>query len=163
MDFSWTKELVLLTTIWSLFIGFFVLFLRGSARGTQFADRFWKRGVPPPLESIAGSPLEKRLYQRKRLPLAIGYAVLERPEYQGTTLSKDIGKGGVCIPLPSSLERGSRLRLSIQLPKMRQPFSVWGEVIWQSSRLSNAPARFETGVRFIELNSSHILTIARSL
>lgn len=162
MDFGLTKEFFLLLGVWGVFIGAFLLFLRASSQGGQVADFLWKEGIPP-LESIAGSPSEKRIYQRKRLPLTVSYAVLDKPDCQGTALSKDISKGGVCIPLPASLQRGSRVRLSIQLPRDRRPLSVWGEVVWQSSLLSNAASRFETGIRFIRLDPSNILTIARSL
>ena len=151
MDLGLAKEVLILLGIWAVFLSFFLLFLGGSTRRTEV------------LESIAGSPSEKRLYQRKRLPLAVSYALLDKPECQGTTLSKDIGKGGVCIPLPAPLHRGSRLRLSIQLPRIRRPLSLWGEVIWQAPLLPSPSYRLETGIRFIQLNPSHILTIARFL
>ena len=152
MDLELTREVLLLLAVWWVFLGTFLLFFHSSVEK-----------VPIPLESIAGSPSEKRLYQRKRLPLAVSYAVLDKPEYQGTTLSKDISKGGVCISLPGSLQQGSRLRLSIQLPRVRRPLSLWGEVIWQAPRFPHPSHRFETEIRFIQLASSHILTIARSL
>ena len=134
------KEILLLLSVWAVFLGAFIVLLRSSVPGT-----------PIPLESIAANPFEKRLYQRRHLPLAVNYAVLEKPEYQGATLSRDIGKGGVCIPLPVLLKQGSKLRLSIQLPKLRRPLSIWGEVVWQAPHPSN---RFETGIRFIQLTSS---------
>ena len=152
MDLGLTKEFLVLLGVWGLFLGVLLLFFKGAAEKTA-----------APFESNAGSPLEKRLYQRKRLPLAVSFSVLDRPDYQGIVLSRDIGKGGLCIPLASSLQPGSRLRLSIQLPRVRRPLSVWGEVVWQSSGLTNPSNRFETGIRFIQLNPSHIFTIARFL
>ena len=163
VDLELTREFILLAGIWALFMGAFVLFLRGSTQGTQVAETLWRGRTLPPLESIAGSPLEKRLYQRRRLPLAVSYSLLERPEYRGTTLSKDISKGGVCIPLPTSLARGSRLSLSIQLPRGGTPFSVRGEVVWQTALLATTKSRYDTGIQFVQLNPSHILTIARFL
>ena len=163
MEAGLTGELMILGGVWVLVVGVYLLFLRGSSEGVGLADRIWKRELPPPLESIAGIPSEKRLYQRKRLPWTVSYSVLERPECRGTTLSKDISKGGVCIPLPVSLERGSRLHLSIQLPKSRRPLSVWGEVMWQGTPVATPKPRFETGIRFIELDPSRILRIAQFL
>ena len=162
MDLSLGREFGLLLGVWALFLGVFLVFLRGAAQEESWVEAPWKKRAV--LESsVAGSPLEKRLYQRRRLPFTIRYSVLERPIFQGTTLSKDISKGGVCIPLPASLQRGSRLHLSIQLPKARRPLSVWGEVVWQTSRFSDPSGRFETGIRFVELDPSKILTIARFL
>ena len=152
MAFGLTKEFLVLLGVWGFFLGVLLLFFKGAAEKTA-----------TPLESNAGNPLEKRLYQRKRLPLAVTFAVLDRPDYQGTVLSKDISKGGVCIPLAASLQPGSRLRLSIQLPRVEHSLSVWGEVIWQSSFLTHPSNRFETGIRFIQLNPSNIFTIARFL
>lgn len=161
MELELTKEVLILLGVWILFIGTFILFLRGSTQKTQLSEWLWKDLRP--FESIAGNPLEKRLYQRKRLPLAVSFAVLDQPEYQGVALSKDIGKGGLCIPLSASLQRGSRLRLSIQLPRVHRPLSLWGEVVWQMPPLPNPSHQFHTGIRFIQLRSAAILTIARVL
>lgn len=152
MDLGLAKEFLVLLGAWGLFLGVFLIFLRSSSQET-----------PPPLESNAANPLEKRLFQRKRLPWVVSFSVLDRPDYQGNVLSRNISKGGLCIPLAASLQLGSRLRLSIQLPRVKRPLSVWGEVVWQSSLLTHPSNRFETGIRFIQLNPSHILTIARSL
>ena len=151
MDLGLTKEFFVLLGTWGLFLGVLLIFLKGAAK------------TPVPLESNAASPYERRLYRRKQLPLAVSFSVLEQPDYQGTVLSKDISKGGVRIPLSVSLEPGSRLRLSIQLPRVKRPLSVWGEVVWQTSLLTHPPSWLETGIRFIQLDPSNILTIARSL
>jgi len=161
MNLGLAGDFLLLVGIWILFVGVLVVFLRGSSLGIQFADQTLKIRPMPALESNAGIPNEKRLYQRKSLPLAVTYSVIESPEHQGTTLSRNVSKGGVCIPLPASLTEGSKLRLDIQLPRIRRPLSIWGEVVWQS--ILHPTARYETGVRFVQLNTKQILAVARSL
>ena len=161
MEFGLTKEFLLLLALWALFGGALIVFLRGSSWGSRLANRLL--GVTPPLESQAGYPDEKRLYQRKRLPLGVTYSVLEKPDTQGTVLSSNVSKGGVCVPLPAALENGSRLRLSIQLPREMNPFSIWGKVVWQTPLAPAPKQKYDTGIQFIELTSAHILTIARSL
>jgi len=150
------KEFLLLAGVWGIFLAPFLLFVRGYAAPQRGADLLWKEEMPE-----NPWPGERRLYRRRYLPLSVNYASLDQADFQETTLSHDISKGGVCIPTRYPLRIGSRLYLSVGVPKMK-PLSLFGEVVWQNSRTAS-PSRFDTGIRFVDLPTSAIMRIARYL
>ncbi len=145
-------ELALLGLLWAIFFGVYFLFIRGVALGEKRADRLWQKGA-----AETPWPDERRRYCRHYLPFPVRYASLERADFQETTLTRDVGKGGIQFPASHPLRQGSRLYLSLQLPKT-SPLSLFGEVAWQKQG-----PRFDTGIKFVNLSTSTIIRIARYL
>ena len=150
------RELFILGGAWILFwMGFFLL-VRGSALGQKKGDILWEEA---PEESSRSD--ERRRYQRHYLPFPVTYASLEQLDFQEVTLTEDVGKGGVRFPTRYPLRQGSRLYLSIEIPR-DSPLSLFGEVVWQKQRPIDAP-RLDTGIKFVNVSTSNIIRIARHL
>ncbi|MBI4436904.1 MAG: PilZ domain-containing protein [Candidatus Omnitrophica bacterium] len=150
------KEFLLLASLWGFFLAPFLLLVWGSGVTQKGADLLWQEEMPE-----NPWPNERRLYRRRYLPFPVKYASLDQVDFQEMTLTHDISKGGMRVPSNYPLRPGSRLYLSIGIPKTK-PLSLFGEVVWQSPRAS-APARFDTGIRFVDLSTSTIMRIARHL
>ncbi|MFH1857721.1 MAG: PilZ domain-containing protein [Candidatus Omnitrophota bacterium] len=149
-------EILLLVGVWALFLGGFFLFVHKPALDRQRADLLWEEDL-----SESPWPYERRRYKRRYLPLSVSYGSLEQADSQELTLAYDVGKGGVRFPASHPLRQGSRLYLSIDLPR-RSPLSLFGEVVWQAPR-STMPHRYDTGIKFIDLSTANIIKIARHL
>lgn len=147
-----TWELALLGLLWATFLGVYFLFIKGYALGEKRADRLWQKST-----TEESWPDERRRYYRHYLPFSVRYASLERADFQETTLTRDVGKGGIQFPASHPLRQGSRLYLSLQLPKA-SPLSLFGEVVWQKQG-----PRFDTGIKFVNLSTSNIIRISRYL
>ena len=150
------SQFLLLGGLWVLFLAGFFLFVRGYALEQKKADSLWHKTVieAPPSD-------ERRHYERRYIPVSLHYASLEQADFQELTLTEDVGKGGIRFPASHPLRQGSRLYLSLRLPK-ESPLSLFGEVVWQSPRAA-APPRFDTGLKFVDLSPSNIIRIARHL
>ncbi len=149
-------QFLALVVLWIAFLSAYLLFLRSSGLKQKMADSVWQeevREVP--------WPNERRRYQRRYLPYPIDYADLEKASLREITLTHDISKGGTRFASSHPLSEGSRLFLSIELPEAK-PLSLFGEVVWQSSRVVEPP-RFDIGIRFVDLSSSNIMRIAHHL
>lgn len=149
-------EFLVVIGVWVLFLAVFFLFFRGSALGRKKGDLLWQEEIQE------GQLDDRRRYKRRYLPLPVKYASLEQADLQETTLTYDVGKGGVRLPATYSLRQGSRLYLFLNLPPKNSPLSLFGEVVWQKSR-PGSPSRFDTGVKFVDLSTSNIMRIARYL
>ena len=145
-------ELASLAVLWAVFFGVYFLFVRGSALQQKKADSLWQEGSRPDRMD------ERRRYRRRYLPFPVRYASLEQADFQNMALTRDVGKGGIQFPASHPLRQGSRLYLSIELPKTSSPLSLFGEVVWQTSG-----PRFETGIKFVGLSTANVIRIARHL
>ncbi len=149
-------ELLILVGLWILFVGGLFLFVRGSALGQRKGDLLWQEEV-----TETPWPYERRRFKRRYLPFPINYGSLDNAEVHEQTLTRDIGKGGLRFPTTYFLKEGSRLFLSVDLPK-GTPLSLFGEVVWQKS-LSSPTARYDTGIKFVDLTPSHLKRMNRHL
>ena len=149
-------ELIGLGVLWLLFFGIYFLFVRGYALEQKGADNLWQEAA-----TETPWPDERRRYHRRYLPFPVRYASIERADFQGMTLTRDVAKGGIQFPAGHPLRHGSRIYLSIELPKT-SPLSLFGEVVWQKPQ-AVASSHFDTGIRFIDLSTSDIIRIARYL
>lgn len=150
------REILFLISLWVFFVGGFFLFVRGFALNHERVDDLWQE----PTKDVPW-PEERRQYQRRHLPFPVNYASLEQADFQEKTLTQDVGKGGVRFPARYPLRQGSRLYLSINVPK-KPPLSLFGEVVWQNPHLGS-PSGFDTGIKFVALSTSNIIKIARHL
>ena len=149
-------ELLGLGVLWAIFFTIYFLFIRGYALEQKKADALWQE-----LPQEVLWPDDRRRYDRRHLPFSVKYASLEQTDFQEITLTRDVAKGGIQLPSNYPLRRGSRLYLSIEIPKTA-PLSLFGEVVWQRPQ-QITPPRFDTGIKFVSLSTSNIIRIARHL
>ena len=105
-----------------------------------------KGGSVPP--SSRPSSSDRRKYRRIRAPLHYRSIDSSPPSHHGEAL--DISLGGVRIYSHKALPVGAIILLENFRPD-GPPASYRAQVMWVSSLGDDAPARFDLGLRFIEI------------
>ena len=71
---------------------------------------------------------EERIYERLNLPIKVNYEVFTRPHDTRKGTAKNIGGGGICLPLQEKLLPDTKLKIDINVPmpapESKKPFSV---------------------------------------
>ena len=97
---------------------------------------------------------ERRKFVRLDTRLPVAYQVMRGPASK-TSLSSDIGGGGVCLFLSDPLKAGTALRIEVTLPDQPKPITFTGEVVWceQYEMIGKAQRErsVEAGVKFIQI------------
>lgn len=97
---------------------------------------------------------ERRRMVRVSAALELKYRVLEKPEIERMTLSKDISGVGVGLLLDEELKEGTGLKLMINLPDEAVPVLATGEVVWSKRIFEKGKAKFSTGIKFSKIEPS---------
>ncbi|MBN1405983.1 MAG: PilZ domain-containing protein, partial [Candidatus Omnitrophica bacterium] len=103
---------------------------------------------------------EERLYERLNLPLKLNYEVLTRPHDLKNTVSKNISGGGICISITEKLLPGTKLNISIMLPKNAAKPAAHGSYAIKATVVWSRPVEifgneeilgyYDTGIQFLE-------------
>jgi hypothetical protein len=119
---------------------------------------------------------DKRKFPRFELPLPLIYYPEKEPLQFSYSISKNVSRGGLCIPAISSIiKNGDIIKMEIGIDK-EHCISATGKVRWSNTLNSDAPANKEVarefiadeevGVEFIDAVSTDIdrlLNVKRSL
>jgi Tfp pilus assembly protein PilZ len=97
---------------------------------------------------------DRRSHRRLSSRLTARYRVLDADkdltEHGSTTLTRDIGGGGLCIATPSQLAEGTPLELFVQFPDRPKPMTFTAVVVW--SRPRGTERTFDTGLKFASIS-----------
>jgi hypothetical protein len=74
----------------------------------------------------------------------------------------DLSLGGVRIYSDEALKVGELLKMEFFLPDV-QPVTYTGEVVWIEELTGEAPARFDVGLKFIQLEPDALKLLLRVL
>ena len=97
---------------------------------------------------------ERRKFVRLDTRLPIAYHVTKAPASK-TSLSSDIGGGGVCLFLSEAVKVGTLLRIEVTLPEQPHPVAFTGEVMWceqyEVIGKTQRERSVEAGIKFIQI------------
>lgn len=99
---------------------------------------------------------ESRKFIRLYIMLNINYNVGAVSEIKGTTLSKDIGLGGINIFVTKKIEDNTHIELDIQFADKLYLMRVKGRVVWQAKtpcRGKKGKKYYLTGIQFNKLEA----------
>ena len=89
-------------------------------------------------------------------------------EFQGrpssiSTLTENLGSGGVCVVLDEPLERFESCRVRLVLEDHQAPIECPGRVVWviQTKALKSRHKTYDTGVEFVELDPGARLRVEK--
>ena len=104
---------------------------------------------------------EKRRFQRYYHPFEVEYSPKGNGIIYSASISKNISKGGICLPVLSRLVRtGDPIKIDIYPDNDgKDPVSLHGEVMWTRETTSAAnPSSLdaEAGIRFVGSDESLI-------
>lgn len=72
-----------------------------------------------------------------------------------TSVSKDIGGGGICLFAERTMPPGTRLQVALQLPGREQPVNFTAEVVWSEQYevigKGERQRSVEVGLQFVEI------------
>ncbi|HNV86564.1 MAG TPA: PilZ domain-containing protein [Candidatus Omnitrophota bacterium] len=84
-----------------------------------------------------------------------------RNAFAFSTVTQNIGAGGVCVILPRELSRSVPVHLKLYLRKDQSPVECSGRVCWNigSRTLFKSKRQFDTGIEFVDIPPEHRETI----
>lgn len=93
---------------------------------------------------------ERRKFPRYQSLVQIKYKYLNGQE-SGACLSKDISRGGACLPLPSYLEPHRKLIIEIDLRDGKEKIIAESEIAWCRKNKMSWEAFYSAGVEFSKI------------
>ena len=71
-----------------------------------------------------------------------------------STLTENVGTGGVCVILDKALDRFSKCRIRLHLDENAPVIDCAGKVVWTvpTQALKSSKKKFDTGIEFLELD-----------
>jgi Tfp pilus assembly protein PilZ len=98
----------------------------------------------------------ERKYQRLNTAVKIIYGVMAKMHRPFSSLSNNVGGGGICIPLERNLKKGEVLELEIELPGKDRPIFALGRVAWVKKAKGGAKKTvkycpYQGGIEFIAI------------
>ena len=92
---------------------------------------------------------DKRKFPRFELPLAIAYYPQDKVMQFSYAVSKNVSRGGICIPAISSIvKNGGIIKMEIEIAE-KQCVSMIGKVKWVKTLNRKASLDEEAGIEFI--------------
>ncbi len=76
--------------------------------------------------------------------------------------TRDLSLGGVRVYTDDDFPVGSRLELDV-MARDGEPIRCWAVVVWRLELFDGSPARFDTGLRFIDMAEDDIQRLAAHL
>ncbi len=97
---------------------------------------------------------ERRQTIRINESFKITYKVISPPDGWGNSVSMNISKGGIALPIDHRLIPGVVLDLQIKLIENTNPIEATGEVVWIKENPSKNEAEFPylVGIKFINID-----------
>lgn len=74
----------------------------------------------------------------------------------------DVSLGGMRVYTDESFSTGSKLQLDVLLPD-GEPVRVWAQVVWHLTLDGAAPARYDVGLKFLDMAPADIQRLASVL
>ena len=103
--------------------------------------------------------IEKRQFPRFDRAFEVIYTAKNKgSEIQGYSVSSNVSKGGICLPLAKHIKKGNSIDLSINLSEQEKVLAT-GKVVWTKDIKRLAPLQIFAGLEFkkIRPNSARLL------
>ena len=105
---------------------------------------------------------ERRRYIRLETPLKISY-VLQNKEKILKVTSKDISPVGVRFEAVEKIEVGSRVDLTLHLPKSSNPVHAQGKLVWIKKLTLEDDSPYDAGIEFVRIEEDNKNTFLKFL
>lgn len=70
-----------------------------------------------------------------------------------STVTENVGLGGICVLLDKGLDIFSPVEISITMEDGKPPLRIRGTVVWVVRRRGLTGSKFDTGIEFVELTA----------
>ena len=95
---------------------------------------------------------ERRRFPRYEAAFEVKYSTKGTAGIEGYTVSKNISRVGLRLPVSRIVKHGDTLNLAIDANDKRGHVPAVGKVVWVKSIARRAPLELDAGVEFTKLN-----------
>lgn len=101
-------------------------------------------------EDLKENGVEQRRFVRLNVACEVGYKVLSlKPPKTGSTKTRNISAGGICLIADEKLNPGAFLELNFSLPENKPAIKATGKVVWvKPFKIATEKEHFDCGVEF---------------
>ena len=105
---------------------------------------------------------ERRRFIRLEVPIGLQYNVVGSNVIKDVT-TKDISCDGMRFTSPDAIPADSLLRLTIQIPKAKNPVHAEGKVVWSHKQANDGGPDNEVGLELIKIEEDNKNTFLKYL
>ena len=95
---------------------------------------------------------ERRRYPRYDTALEVKYSTKGNASIESYTVSKNVSRIGLRLPLTRLIKEGDILDLDIKTDAKNAPVSALGKVVWTRTINRPAPLELDAGIEFVKIN-----------
>lgn len=95
---------------------------------------------------------DRRKFHRYESALEVRYFPRGNASKEKYTVTKDVSKGGICIPVSDTVKSGDIINLDIKALDRSTVVPALGRVVWTRSLNRPAILNFTAGVEFIRID-----------
>ncbi len=99
---------------------------------------------------------ERRRFPRYDCSLKVCYATNGIASIEGSTIAKDISKGGLRILVSRIIKKGHTLRIKISHPEKDNTVEAIGKVRWVNEGLATYSPMIDAGIEFTRIKPSEV-------
>ena len=92
---------------------------------------------------------ERRRAQRLDIKFKIKYKLMPRKKILEETISQNVSGGGFCVHLNQPLKNGSKLKVLLYMPNVKQPITALSKVVW--CRKSAKQKGYDVGIKHVKI------------
>src|SRR3989338_2468746 len=96
---------------------------------------------------------ERRMHQRYDSALEVKYSTPGSVGMEGYTISTNISRGGMRLPLSKFIRTGETIKLEIETNDRKAKVAAVGKVKWSKPISRPSPLQLDAGVEFIRIDS----------
>jgi Tfp pilus assembly protein PilZ len=96
--------------------------------------------------------IEKRRYTRYDSALEVRYASLSDVGVEGYTITRNVSRGGILVPVPKAVKDGEMLKFAIDANDRKDRIAAVGKVRWTKVLRRPAILGLDAGVEFTSIS-----------
>lgn len=97
---------------------------------------------------------ERRRFPRYESSLEVKYSTKGSASIEGYTVSKNISRVGICMPVSRIVNVGDMLNLKIDPNDKKGPVDALGKVVWAKNIARPSHLELDAGLEFTRLDSA---------
>ena len=99
---------------------------------------------------------ERRRFPRYDSSLEVKYTTKGKASLESYTVSKNISRIGICIPVSRIIKSGDVIKLDIDPNDNKCPVAVVGKVAWTKEAARPALLEVDAGVEFVKIDPAEV-------
>lgn len=98
---------------------------------------------------------ERRRFPRYDCAFEVKYSTRGNAAIEGYTVSKNVSRVGIRLPISRIVKNGDTLKLDINANDKGNPVTAIGKVVWVKKIERLSPLELDAGVEFVKIDPQH--------